>query len=241
MSDSSDRNLTLNLGDFGPLVIQPEEASEDHIGRARFIVFPDRIPEEKFSVALEWAAVSEAPVFCTAGDLKRFEKEGFGAYRFNVLGGFRELGFEKGALRFIPARQKHSTGWKGLLEDLADMWGWTRREAFHVIMKSPGKGAILYLATPFIDKSEWPLLTEDKPSRIVGSSHFGRIYWMALSSRVGVDIEIVANEELEGGTTAKIFGGSEFPAGKAATTQKAPEETATGDLLWESADQRSGS
>ena len=239
MSDSSDRNLTMQLGDFGPLVIQPEQISEDEIARARYILFPDQIPQDKFAAALEWAAVSEAPVFCTASDLKKFEKEGFGAYRFNVLGGFRELGFERGSLRFVPARRKQSTGWRGLVEDLADAWGWSRRESFHVVVKSPDRGCFLYLATPFIEKSDWALLTEDKPKRVYASSQYGRVYWTALAERLGVTIEMVlTGDDAKLSTTAKIFGAREFPEGSRATqTQKAPK----GDLAWTNADQGSGS
>jgi len=238
MSDSPDRNLVLQLGDFGPLVIQPEQIAEDEIARARYIVFPDRIPEERFAAALEWASVSEAPVFCTAGDLRRFEKEGFGAYRFNILGGFRELGFESGALRFVPARHKHSTGWRGLVEDLADAWGWSRRECFHVIAKAPGRGTVLYLATPFVEKSEWAMLCEDKPTRIVGSSHYGRVYWTALAERIGVTIElVVSSDEARSGATTKIFGARSFPSTGNALAQTAPK----GEVSWQSAEPESGS
>ncbi|MEO5669008.1 MAG: hypothetical protein ABIR96_13185 [Bdellovibrionota bacterium] len=233
MSDSPDRNLALQLGDFGPLVIQPGEISEHEIARARYILFPDQIPVEKFTAALEWAAVSESPVFCTAADLKRFEKEGFGAYRFNVLGGFRELGFERGALRFIPARRKHASGWRGLIEDLSDAWGWTRRESFHVVVKSRDK-SVLYLATPFIEKGEWAMLCEDKPTKIYASAHFGRVYWTALAERFGATIEFVlSGEEKRSSTTAKIFGARGFPNTAASPIrQVAPK----GDLSWQPID-----
>lgn len=229
----------MHLGDFGPLVIQPEQISEEEIARARYILFPDQIPQEKFAAALEWAAISEAPVFCTASDLKKFEQEGFGAYRFNVLGGFRELGFERGSLRFIPARRKQSAGWRGIVEDLADAWGWSRRESFHVVVKSPDRGSFLYLATPFIEKGEWSLLTEDKPKRIYASAQYGRLYWKALAERFGVTIErVLSGDEAKHSTTARIFGGREFAEGsKSKQAQKAPK----GDLAWKNADQGSGS
>jgi hypothetical protein len=240
MSDSPNRNLALQLGDFGPLVIQPEDANDDEIGRARYILFPDKIPQEKFAAALEWASVSESPVFCTSADLKRFEDEGFGAYRFNALGGFRELGFERGTLRFVPARRKQGKGWLGLVEDLADAWGWSRREAYHVIIKAPGKRTILYLTTPFVNKTEWAVLCEDKPERIIGSAQFGRLYWTALAERIGANIEIPAmGSESRGSTTTKIFGlrGASSDAGRRRPTQKAPK----GGPAWNKIDQESGS
>ncbi len=242
MSDSPSRNLTLQLGDFGPLVVQPEEASEDEIGRARYVIFPDRIPDEAFAAALDWAAMSQAPIFCTAHDLKRFEQEGFGAYRFNALGGFRELGFEAGSLRFIPARRKQASGLRGVWEDLSDAWGWSRRESFHVAMRSPSEGSTLYLATPFVDKGDWAMLTEDKPQRIFGSPLFGRLYWTALAEKLGVNIEILEKDENSVSAFSKIFGvrddaGSSVPRKSNVVNQGAPRRASS----WKSAGPGSGS
>src|SRR5690606_39109531 len=121
---------------FGPITFQPDEFSEGEVHRSRYLVFPDRIPDASFDVAVEWAAHSEAPIFCTAHDMRRFVKEGFGAYRFNTLGGFREIGFEGGSLKFVPARPKASKGLGGWLRELGDAWGLISRESYHVIAKS---------------------------------------------------------------------------------------------------------
>jgi hypothetical protein len=242
MSDSPSRNLSIQLGNFGPLAIQPTEIHEDEMARAQCILFPTPIPAEHFSKALEWAASSQAPIFCTASDLKRFEQEGFGAYRFHMLGGFRELGFSEGSLKFVPARQKNSLGWRGLMEDLADAWGWSRREAFHVIVRNPELSSVLYLATPFIDKTDWSLLCEDGPAKVLGNPQYGSIYWTALAEKLGVEIEVlVSPEDAHAHAARKIFGSAQDFA-QARASQNAPaEEMQEDDVQWKNAEKGSGS
>jgi hypothetical protein len=205
MPDDPSRNLTLSLGGFGPISLQPDEFNEEELQRARYIVFPHAISEEKFGVAVEWASHSQAPIFCTAQDLRRFVREGFGAYRFNTLGGFREIGFEKGSLKFVPARPPRSEGVKGFLRELADAWGIFSRDSFHVVAKASKGESLLYLSNPFIDRSEWRILSEDTPQRIYGNPLYPAFYWLALSEKLGADVQFFAREDTMVGTTHKIF------------------------------------
>jgi len=205
MPDDPSRNLTLSLGSFGPITFQPDEFSEDELHRSRYLVFPDRISEKAFDVAVEWAAHSESPIFCTAHDVRRFVKEGFGAYRFNTLGGFREIGFEKGSLKFVPARTRTVTGLRGWLKDLGDAWGLISRESYHVIAKPERGESHLYLSSPYIDLGEWKVLSEDRPTRIYGSPEYPSFYWLALSEKLGTDIRFFARVDNSTGATQKIF------------------------------------
>jgi hypothetical protein len=206
MSEPPSRNLTLQLGDFVPLLSSLKKLLKKRLHVRSTCCFLTRFRRRIFRRHSTGRWIPGSHILHLS-DLKRFEKEGFGAYRFHSLGGFRELGFEKGALRFVPARRKHSAGWRGFYEDLADAWGWSRRESFHVTLKSSGRGTVLYLASPFVDRGDWSMLCEDKPARVVGSPHFGRVYWTALAERLGVNIDILSEErESSGSTTTKIFG-----------------------------------
>jgi hypothetical protein len=205
MPDDPSRNLILSLGSFGPLCLQPDEINEEELQRARYVVFAEPIADEKFAVAVEWAAHSQAPIFCTQSDLKRFVREGFGAYRFNTLGGFREVGFEEGSLKFIPARPPRANGLRGILRELADVWGLTARNAFHVVAKSKRGETLLYLNNPFMDRSEWSLLKEDAPRRVYGNPRYPAFYWLALSEKLGTNVEFFARVDSMAGAARKIF------------------------------------
>lgn len=189
-AQKTNTNLTLNCGPFGLLAVQPVTSEAEQMHDVQFVVFPHRIPSTEFAAAVEWASSSEAPIFITPQDLNRFQKEGFGSYRFHLLEGFREIGFSKGKIKFIPAAKKRMQGFWGFAMDLADAWRLTKRDEFHVVIKPESGDPILYLASPFLDKTEWALLTEDEPRTIVGSRFFSNEYWIALSEKLGIDIEI---------------------------------------------------
>lgn len=205
MSDIPSRNLTLSLDSFGPITIQPDEYSEDEVHRSKYIIFPDQIHASEFEAAVDWATHSEAPIFCTQRELKNFEREGFGAYRFNVLRDYQEIGFENGSLKFVPAFIKQQSGFKQWLRELGDAMGIISRKTFHVIAKSNNGKSQLYLSSPYISKSEWSVLIEEKPDKIFGSPRYPAFYWLALSEKLGSDIQFYARTESFAGAAQKIF------------------------------------
>lgn len=192
----SHRNLTFNCGKLGLVAIQPTSADEQVMHEVAHVIFPQRIPEPDFEAAVEWAASSEATIFITPPDLKRFEAEGFGAYRFHLLEGFREIGFSEGKIKFIPSSRRRPGGFWGVALELANSWNFLKKEEFHVVLKPSDADAILYLCSASLDRAEWALLREDRPAAIVGSRLLAQNHWIALSEIIGQKIEVDSQSKI---------------------------------------------
>ncbi len=161
-----------------------------------YVIFPQRIPEPEFDAAVEWAASSAATIFVTPPDLKRFEAEGFGAYRFHLLEGFREIGFSDGKIKFVPSSKKRQGGFWGAALELANSWNFLKKEEFHVVVKPNDGDAILYLCSSSLDRAEWALLREDNPASIFGSRLLAQNHWIALSEILGHEILVDENSKI---------------------------------------------
>jgi hypothetical protein len=187
--DPHSSNLILTTASFGPLLINPQRAPTDETRfEPAFVLCTEPISRKNLGTAIEWAASTEAPFFCTPRDADRMEREGFGSYRFQRINGFREIGFQGGSLIFHPAKGPRPQGLKGFLRDFKDAFGWTKKDAFHVVVRPIRGDASLFLSTPHVDSLEWQLLMESKPKLIIGSNSYPQEAWWALSERYGYSI-----------------------------------------------------
>jgi hypothetical protein len=187
--DPHSSNLILTPPSFGPLLFNPQGSPSDEARTdVGFILCTEAIPKKNLGVAIEWAASTEAPFFCSPSDADRLEREGFGAYRFQRIQSYRELGFQGGSLIFHPASGPRPKGFRGILRDLGDALGWGKRSAFHVVVKPMRGETTLYLSTPYVDSLEWQLLTDSKPKLVIGSASYPVEAWWGLSERFGYSI-----------------------------------------------------
>jgi hypothetical protein len=153
---------------MGQLVLQPSSIDPRLLSEASLVIFPLRIERKGLSTIVEWAAATQVPIFCRAQDIPTLEEEGFGAYRFLKLEGYREVDFQGGTIEFFPARRRKEGGLKGRLASLADFFGWSPKpNGFHVRIRPKNERPVLFLASPEVDSVEWTLLIRDNPSSIV--------------------------------------------------------------------------
>ncbi len=197
--------LILDCGRFGRVAIQPSQAEESLIKDVQYVIFPHRIPEPEFAAAIEWASSSEAPIFITPADLRRFEAEGFGAYRFHLLDGFREIGFAEGKIKFVPASKNKKSGLWGVAMDLAQAWNLGKKEEYHVVIRPKQEEPTLYLAASNLERGEWALLSEDAPQRILGSRFATQNEWIALSELLGCEIIYDENSRISAGGLSDVL------------------------------------
>lgn len=183
-ADTSIRNFSIVSPSMGLLVIQPVTIDPVDLESSSLVVFPHRVDAATFNVGVEWAAGTQTPIFCIPADIERFEKEGFGAYRFHKLDGYREVDYQGGAVEFFPAKKRRLKGIKGWTQEVGDWLGISTSPGYHVLIKPKGEHPILYLASTFIDPSEWTALIQSNPSLIVGSPLFTSSEWHAFSTLV---------------------------------------------------------
>lgn len=164
------------------VLVQPTCFDEELCTKAKCLVYPQPIKAQDFDVACEWASSSEAPMFIVEEDLHRFEAEGFGAYRFQLLREAREVGFSFASLRFFRARSRRYPGVRGVLQDWVENWGYKGPSHYHVVVRTNSEST-MYLASPFLNDSEWALLQAEGAEVYRGSHQFDRELWEALSDR----------------------------------------------------------
>ena len=169
---------------MGQIVIQPVTVETADLERAALVLFPHRIHKNEFNVAVEWAAGTQTPIFCHQAEVSKFEAEGFGAYRFHRLDGYKEIDFQGGAVEFFPAKRKRQTGVKGNFFELGERLGLVRTPSYHVLIRPKNERPVLYLSSAHIDISEWALLSKSNPSHVVGSSLVTKHEWHSLSTQL---------------------------------------------------------
>jgi len=153
---------------MGQIVFQPSSADPHLLAETSLAVFPTEIERKNLHAVVEWAAATQIPIFCRALDIPSLEKEGFGAYRFLKLEGYREVDFQGGTIEFFPARRRQAKNFSGYLRSVGEFFGWSPKpQGFHVRLRPKNEHPILVLASAEIDSVEWTLLTRENPSQIV--------------------------------------------------------------------------
>lgn len=169
---------------LGLIVIQPTTLYIEESERANLLLFPQKISQESLLVGVEWAASTQTPIFCLPTDVTKFEEEGFGAYRFHKIDGYREVDFQGGSIEFFPARRRRLKGIKGLSQEMAEFMGWAPHPGYHVVIRPQGEASVLYLASTVVDNSEWKTLTQTNPQTIIGAEAHSKSEWHTFSTSV---------------------------------------------------------
>lgn len=184
MPDSIISNFSILSPQMGQVVVQPKTLNPTEIEEAALVVYPQRISKDVFEVGVEWAASTQTPIFCIEDDVERFEKEGFGAYRFHKLDGYKEVDYQGGSIEFFPAREKDLKGLRGLTSNLARFLGKKNSSSFHFLLRPKGEAPILYLANDQLDPETWALFIKANPSHIIGAPTLSNVEWNNFSTRV---------------------------------------------------------
>lgn len=165
------------------VLVQPCFFSDELCTNAKCLIFPQPIKAKNFDAACEWASSSEAPMFIVEEDLPRFEVEGFGAYRFQIIKEASEVGFGFAHLKFFRARSQRHLGVRGVIQDWVENIGYKGPSHFHVSVRA-GSESTMYLASPFLHEFEWSLLLAEQSRAFRGSHQFERSLWDALALRL---------------------------------------------------------
>lgn len=173
---------------MGRIFIQPAFAFSEDIEASSLVIYPHRIEDSAIPASVEWAAGSQTPIFCHEEDIETLVSQGFGAYRFHGLSGYKEIGFQGGSVEFYPARRRRAAGLKGSMVEFGELFGLLRVPAYHVLLRSRGEQPVLFLGSSQIDGVEWQVLTRSLPSLVVGSAEVPDAEWEALAQKFGTKI-----------------------------------------------------
>ncbi len=151
---------------MGLLHVDPKKADLDTQGRSALLVAPVRADTETLAAISEWAASSQAPIFCLPKDIERLEADGFGNYRFLKLDGYREVDFQGGTLEFFPAKRvENRSGLQVVARQILSQLGLYRSDSFHVRIWPERERPVLVLAHANLDAVEATVLRgTEKPS-----------------------------------------------------------------------------
>lgn len=173
---------------MGDIFIQPETCEPDELAAAALAVYPHRLQSEDLSSIVEWAAGTQTPIFCHERDIPALEGQGFGAYRFHGISGYKEVGFQGGALEFYPARRQKRGWWANLVTEFMEAFRFLSAPTYHVLLRPRNEGSVLYLTSTSLDSVEWRVLTKSRPTLIIGSATVSNEAWDAFSQRFGVKV-----------------------------------------------------
>ena len=186
--DQSDKSFKIVTPGLGTLCIQPESATQPEIERTSLVIYPHKISEEQMPMAVEWAAASQCPIFCHSQDIQKLVKQGFGAYRFHGIMGYKEIAFEGGTIEMFPAKREKKSGIKGRFLEFSETFGFLKAPSFHVLVRPRGEEAILYLSSVNIDSLEWKVLTRRNPGKVIGTALISPESWKRFGDKVRCSI-----------------------------------------------------
>jgi hypothetical protein len=190
MSEHSPGFLTVKSVSMGIIIVQPETAPAEIIEQASLVVFPFRMNEKNKLAAIEWAALSQTPIFCHSTDIPALVAEGFGAYRFHKLDGFREVDFQGGAIDFFPARRPKSRNLKGFVLEIFEWMGLIKAPSFHFAVRPKNEQPILFLGGGEFEATEWNVISKGLYEKVVGLNHSKtQPAWDLVSKNLGIKIE----------------------------------------------------
>lgn len=195
MSEYRKNLLKIQSPSMGQLVIQPSVADFDEIQDTKLVLFPYRIDMKMIDIVAEWAVTSQCPIFCHEQDIPLLEREGFGAYRFHKLGGYKNIDFQGGSIELFPAKDipRVRSFFKPVRDMAESFWPSKKIYSYHTLVKPLGEKAVLLLSSPHVDPMEWPVLMRSKPELIVLSSEFPREQWQALAERYKIELNYAAD------------------------------------------------
>ncbi len=183
MNQYPQKNLKVYSQIMGQLVIQPELIDKTGVYRSQLVICPLRMTPEQSEAVAEWASVSQLPIFCHEADISRFVDEGFGAYRFHGLEGYKKVDFEGGSIEFFPAKRKKQGGFAGLFQELSELFGISKPFGYHLFIRPINEKSVLYLASPNLDQADLLVFEKLKPSIILASKNFLKEEWAVLQDR----------------------------------------------------------
>ena len=182
----SEQHVQIVSPAMGEILIHPADRPVEGAPDPAFIVYPSSIGHQPLETIVDWAAATQSPIFCLPQDIPDLVDEGFSSYRFHRLDGFREVGFQNGSIEFYPARPPATGVFSQLIRDVAGAAGLAKPNAFHVLVRPRRETAVLYLASPKIDRFEWATLMRSRPGIILGSPNFPAHIWKEFSLMFGV-------------------------------------------------------
>lgn len=194
------KNLSIESPSMGRLLIQPARfPTEDEVKseelRPSMLIYPRRMSEGEIEAATEWAASTKLPIFCHAKDIPRLMDEGFGAYRFNKLDGYKEIYFRGGVIEFYPAHRQPRPGFKGLMQEAGEFFRVLPTQHYHVLLRPQRESPVLHLASSRIDTVEWQVLSRARPAFVIGSPEVSRQDWQVFSLRCGRQVGLEESTE----------------------------------------------
>ena len=182
MSEESLSNFRVKSQSLGTLFVQPTSSAEKDMNSASQVLFISRISKEETVAAVDWAASTQGLIFCVASDVGLFESHGFGAYRFHKLDGYRDVDFQGGTIEFHPARAPRASGLMGFAQELRDLLGWAKVDAYHVLVRPKGERPLLILSSTQVDPDQWVHFVKAEPSLIVAARSLTRTDALSLSA-----------------------------------------------------------
>jgi len=211
MSGNQNPHCFIQSSALGAIVVQPSKLLANELREVALVVFPYPLSEDEFATAVEWAASTQTPIFCLPSEIKKFEVEGFGTYRFHKIDGYREFDFQGGTIEFFPARRRRLKGIKGLTQEMAEFMGWTNNPGYHVFVRPKLETPVLFLTNNVIDTSEWKSMTKVDPSFVVGSLQISEPEWKNFSKFVKREIltvqksPVVKTQKIESAQIVETF------------------------------------
>ncbi len=168
MSESPVRNLTLFSKGMGQIILQPQTAPIEEIEQASLVLFPLSMSQEGLAAAVEWAGSSQTPIFCLSKDIQKLVGEGFGAYRFHKLDGYREIDFQGGTLEFFPTVVAKNPGIGGFFKEVLEWLGFFKPQSFHLLVRPLGEKPLLFLASAHLDPVQISIFKASNPEKYFG-------------------------------------------------------------------------
>jgi len=182
-------NLKVYTQGMGQLVVQPESLDRMDLYKTQLLLCPYRMNDVQLNAVADWASVSQIPIFCHTEDIQKFEEEGFGAYRFHKLDGYREVDFQGGAIEFFPAKRlQKKISFMSRLKDALEHFSFVAPEAFHILIRPIDEKSVLFLASPKLDFADLQVFKRLAPNVIVGSREYSRDEWKVVGEHLGMSV-----------------------------------------------------
>ena len=180
---------------MGQIVIQPKKADREAMYQAQVVLCPLKQSAQDFDAIVEIASATQVPIFCHASDIPKLKEEGFGAYRFHKLEGYREVDFQGGAVEFFPAKKKVVGALASFFQEAGELLGFTKPYAYHVMIRPVNEKSILYLASSQLDSADIAVFKKLAPSIVVGSCESTRESWKVIGEQLNQNI--IFEEDIE--------------------------------------------
>ncbi len=204
-------NLKIQSKSMGQLVISPNRLDLEDLKQSGLVLFPFRISDKQKAVLVEWAGLSQAPIFCHKSDIAKLEEEGFGAYRFHSLQNLREVDFQGGSLEFFPARRPKGKNLIAKVQGLGEYLEMLPVYSFHTFIRPLGEKSVVYLASPQLEDLEYKYFLKEKASIYVAARGFEISAWAEVEKRLGQSLIHEGQKEVI--STARTVVGKEAQAG----------------------------